>query len=310
MSGVDERGPLAPQESLGEPAGRRTFELPAGVLRRDGQACRRVHVRALTGADEECLFERGDDAGSPSARVSAFLARAIDAIDGYDGPIDVHLVAGMQVGDRDYLLLRLRQVEHGDAVHQVMRCPACRQKVDVDFAISELPVRRLTSPAPAFSIELGGMPAQVRLPTGADQQAVEAIALRNPSAANTLLFSRVVLQLDGRTPTEAEARTWPPALRAELAAWLEARAPGPDLFLDLACPHCNSDMSYTFDLPAFFFAEQLSGLERLMEEIHILALHYHWSEAAILAMPAPKRQRYLALLARYVAQGASAELQP
>ena len=42
-----------------------------------------------------------------------------------------------------------------------------------------------------------------------------------------------------------------------------------------------------------------------MEEIHVLALHYHWSEAAILALPAPRRQRYLALLARHVAQGTS-----
>jgi hypothetical protein len=49
----------------------------------------------------------------------------------------------------------------------------------------------------------------------------------------------------------------------------------------------------------------LSELDRLMEEIHVLALHYHWSEAAILALPAPKRQRYLALLARHVAQSTS-----
>jgi hypothetical protein len=39
-----------------------------------------------------------------------------------------------------------------------------------------------------------------------------------------------------------------------------------------------------------------------MEEIHLLALHYHWSEAAILALPASKRQRYLALLARHLSQ--------
>jgi hypothetical protein len=30
----------------------------------------------------------------------------------------------------------------------------------------------------------------------------------------------------------------------------------------------------------------------------VLALHYHWSEQDILALPAGKRRRYLALLAR------------
>jgi hypothetical protein len=233
-------------ESLAE----RNLLLPAGVLRDDGQVCRRVHLRALTGADEEALFERG--AGSGSARVTAFLSRAIDGIEGFEAPIDEALVSSMQLGDRDYLLLRLRQIELGDAVHQVTRCRECGQKVDVDFAISELPVRRLTAPEATHHITLGGRPAVVRLPTGADQQAIEALALRNPAAANTLLFSRIVLQVDGCAPTEDDIRAWSPALRAELAAWLDAHAPGPDLFLDLTCPHCKADMSYAFDLSAFF----------------------------------------------------------
>lgn len=37
-----------------------------------------------------------------------------------------------------------------------------------------------------------------------------------------------------------------------------------------------------------------------MEEVHVLALHYHWSEAEILSLPSSKRARYLALLARHV----------
>ena len=187
-----------------------------------------------------------------SARVSAFLARAVAAIDGLDLPIDEALTAGMQLGDRDYLLLRLRQIELGDAIHQVMRCPGCAQRVDVDFAISELPVRRLDALTPAHRITLASKPALVRLPTGADQQAIESLAAANPSAANTLLFSRVVLEFDGRAPSIEDVRGWPPALRAELVAWLDAQAPGPDLFLDLACPHCKSDMSYAFDLQGFF----------------------------------------------------------
>lgn len=241
MLPADEGG----EESLAE----RSLLLPGGVFNRAGRLCREVRVRALTGADEEVLFERG---AAGSARVSGFLARAIEAIDGLDAPIDEALLGEMLLGDRDYLLLRLRQIELGDAMHQVMRCPACAQKVDVDFAISELPVRRLAVPRPAYRIVLAGTPALVRLPTGADQQAVEALALANPSAANTLLFSRVVLEFDDRARSPDEVRDWPPALRAELAVWLDAHAPGPDLFLDLACPHCKSDMSYAFDLHSFF----------------------------------------------------------
>jgi hypothetical protein len=43
----------------------------------------------------------------------------------------------------------------------------------------------------------------------------------------------------------------------------------------------------------------------LYEEVHVLAMHYHWSESEILALTRSKRQRYLALLARqHAAQGA------
>ena len=236
-----------------EAAASRWLELPGGVAGRGGAVGRRVRVRALTGADEEILFDRGR---SGSALVTAFLSRVVERVDGVDEPVDEALVAGMYLGDRDYLLLRLRQMELGDAVHEVTRCGSCGNRVDVDFAISELPVRRLDAPGPAYRVSLtadGGRELLVRLPTGADQEAIEDLALRNPAAANTRLFSRLVLEVDGRGPvTEEDARRWSPALRAELASWLDAHAPGPSLYLDLACPQCRADMSYVFDLHGFF----------------------------------------------------------
>jgi hypothetical protein len=42
----------------------------------------------------------------------------------------------------------------------------------------------------------------------------------------------------------------------------------------------------------------MSGIDRLFEEVHVLALQYHWPERDILALPRGKRRRYLALLAR------------
>jgi hypothetical protein len=40
----------------------------------------------------------------------------------------------------------------------------------------------------------------------------------------------------------------------------------------------------------------------------VLALHYHWSETDILALPAGKRRRYLGLLARHVERNSEGEL--
>jgi hypothetical protein len=168
-------------------------------------------------------------------------------------PIDEAFADSLQLGDRDYLLLRLRQMDLGDAVHQVVRCPSCGSKVDVDLLISELPVRRLDDPSASYQVALGGRLLRLRLPHGEDQAAIEDLAVANPAAANTRLFARLVQDVDGQgAPTEDQVRAWPVALRAELGAWLATHLPGPDLFLDLACPHCKAEMRYAFDLNAFF----------------------------------------------------------
>ncbi len=230
----------------------RRLVLPAGVFDAAGRAHRCVRVRELTGADEEALFDRSSTSTN-ARRVSEFLARAIESVEGLDEPVDAAFADRMQIGDRDYLLLRLRQMELGDAVHQVVRCPACARRVDVDLSISELPVRRLPEPTATHRVRLAGAELLLRLPTGADQAAVAELALGNPAAANTRLFARLVLDVDGHgPPDEAAVRAWPIALRARLAAWLEANTPGPDLFLELDCPNCQADMSYAFDLDAFF----------------------------------------------------------
>lgn len=235
----------------GESLAQRRLMLPAGVFDAAGRVHRCVRVRELTGADEEVLFDRAQ-AGN-AHRVSAFLARAIESVEGLDAHVDAGFAANLQLGDRDYLLLRLRQMDLGDAIHQIMRCPACLEKVDVDLLVSELPVRRLAQPQPAYRVQLAENELLLRLPTGADQAAIETLALANPAAANTRLFARLVLDINGQGPPDEEAvRAWPLALRLQLAAWLEAHAPGPDLFLDLSCPHCRTDMSYAFDLDAFF----------------------------------------------------------
>lgn len=227
-----------------------TFDLPGGLINAAGDVCRHVRLRELTGADEEVLFARQV---SGSARVTQFLTRAIDAVEGWGAPVTDAQVAAMHLGDRDYLLLRLRQQSLGDAVHQVMRCPACSARVDVDFNISELPVRRLSDAQAQWRVTFNDITLTLRLPTGADLQAIEDLALTNPAAANTRLFARLTQAVNnGPAPTEDEVRAWPLPLRAALSQWISEHAPGPDLFLDLTCPECAGDMSYTFDLAAFF----------------------------------------------------------
>lgn len=246
-----------PAQSMGAAAADgdpRLLTLPTGLSGPEGRWLRTLRVRELTGADEEALCERSGVGGA--ARVDLLLARLIEAVPGWEGPIDETLVARLPLGDRDFVLLRLRQLDLGDAVHQVARCPRCAGKVDVDLLISELPLR-LPDPVSGDdgtrTLQLADACLRLRWATGADQRAVESLAADNPAAANTRLFARLVLDVDGQgAPCEDEVRAWPMARRLALAGWLQTHLPGPDLYLDLACPHCRADMSYAFDLHGFF----------------------------------------------------------
>jgi hypothetical protein len=229
---------------LGPPPAQRVVPLASGPVR----------LREMTGADEELLFEV--DADSGAARVTALLQRLCEPLHPTQAP---DWAAQLPLGERDLLLLRLRQLDLGDAVHQVARCPQCAGKVDVDFALSELPFKLAMAQAEdgLHAVQIGDHTLHLRAPNGADQQAIEALARHNAAAANTRLFSRLVQRVEGpqgvdATPDEAAVRAWPLARRQALALWLQSNLPGPDLFLDLACPHCQADMSYVFDLHSFF----------------------------------------------------------
>ena len=48
----------------------------------------------------------------------------------------------------------------------------------------------------------------------------------------------------------------------------------------------------------------MTGMARLYEEVHIIAMRYHWSEADILRLSKRKRLIYLGIIARQFAAGA------
>jgi len=235
--------------------------LPGGILDNQNRCFQTVLVRQLTGKDEELLADRRYH--NAARQVTDFLAQVLVEVPGLNKPVSKELVAEMLIGDRDYLLLRLRQMAMGDQVEQVMRCPSvnCAEKADVEFQISELQVRRLEAIDPQYEFELSE-PARkddpksqtvvLRLPSGQDQEAILDSKDLNPAVANTRLFARIVKKLGRRGLDEAEARGLPLKARHEITAFLRKISPGPDLEIDIQCPHCGHDMSFPFDLYGFF----------------------------------------------------------
>jgi len=281
--------------------------LPGGIWLDRAQPVREIPLRAVGGRDEAFLLDVA--ALGPMERVNALLARCL-ATDP-DGPPAADLVSGLTVGDREALLLHLRRLTLGDRLDCVITCPApeCREPMELSLTVSEL----LVAPDPeprrehVVRLETGGeqLDVRFRLPTTADLAAVVDVSHADPELGASVLLERCVIDA-GRGGRSFPVSSLDARDRAAVAGAMAERDPQAVLELDLVCPTCGRDVSLLFDAGEFLLQELDVRATRLIEDVHALALHYHWSERDILALPAERRERYLELLATSLRERAAA----
>src|SRR5215468_8141694 len=109
--------------------------LPAG-LSVNGQWCRNVWLKALTGYDEEFLLQEGKSLPA-AARVTQLLTRCVCRLGSLE-PVGADTVRRLNVGDREALLLHLRRLALGERASCLLSCPSCAKKMDLDLQIDEL----------------------------------------------------------------------------------------------------------------------------------------------------------------------------
>ncbi len=290
---------------------RRVCVLPGGYLDENGVLHREAELAPLTGHEEELLAETGGAVSTPEL-VTAILSRCVRRI-GSIQPVDARVARGLLVADRQYLLLRLRAATFGDRVEGTLACPwpQCGSKVDVDFSLDDVPVKRREALEPAYRVELSRdddaegdgeheppRAATFRLPRGSDQEALAAVLAENPARALTALLERCIVGTEGGPEDVGEwVEGLTPRARREIEEAMLAASPHLDLEMELVCPECGRAFTAPFDLPDFFFGELRTSRDLLYRQVHYLAYHYHWSEREILGMTRDKRLSYIEILA-------------
>ena len=79
--------------------------------------------------------------------------------------------------------------------------------------------------------------------------------------------------------------------------------PQAEILLDLVCPACDAAFRTLLDIGDYFYRELQGRAGYLYQDVHLLALHYHWSEREILALSRRKRRLYLDLIGASVQEG-------
>jgi hypothetical protein len=277
--------------------------LPGGYVAEDGVIHREAELSPLTGREEDMLGSVPPDTCAASV-VTALLSQSLKRI-GSLAPVSRSLVSNLLTGDRDYLMLRLREMTFGPKVEAIWRCANldCRRQMDVAFSLADLTVESKIVTTRFFTHRILSdrgeeeLTVEFRLPTGADQEALAPVVRSDESRAISQLLVRCVRRVGACGESEeALFHNLPAAVRDEIVAEIEGRAPQVVIELDMTCPECRTSFSSEVDFTAFFLAELKTNLRVLEREVHFLAWHYHWSEHEILSLMRRKRQRYVTLL--------------
>jgi hypothetical protein len=73
---------------------------------------------------------------------------------------------------------------------------------------------------------------------------------------------------------------------------MEALAPPLSHTVQGQCPECGSVLDLYFDAQQFCLQELRGQALFIYDDVHLLAMEYHWSEADILALPRNRRAQY------------------
>jgi hypothetical protein len=283
--------------------------LPGGYADDFGVIHLEAEVMPLTGQEEELLSDAGK--AVTAVLVTQILSRCVARIGGIV-PVTDKIARSLLVGDRQYLLLKLREATFGDIVQSTVNCPwsECRQKVDIDFSLENVPIKTSTDKGPIYTAELSPEAAYVdeqgdqhrkvrfRLPNGGDQEALSSLIVTNEALAQTKLLERCIKKVGpfDVSGTDIISHLSPNA-RMEIEKWMDTVAPKVELTFDADCPECQRQFSLPFALQDFFVGELSISQELLYREVHYLASHYHWSEREIMQMTRNKRRKYIEVLA-------------
>lgn len=202
-------------------------------------------------------------------------------------------LARLRVGQRDALLLAVREQTFPEPLHCYTECPRCSTSQQFDLNPAELHLESDTG-RDQDKLDLdGGVEVCFRLPNSEDLAA--AVRFGSPARAGAALFDRCLLWAS----REGQAVDWkelPPEALTKVSEHMEECDPVAVIRLDLSCCECRHRWEAILDIAGFFWEEIAVQAKRLLREVHILAWAYGWREAEVLALPASRRQAYIEMV--------------
>lgn len=211
----------------------------------------------------------------------------------------IESLARLSIGERDSLLLNLRELTFGRLVTSVVVCSNCEERLELEFSAEEIRVRNETKHVEASSIYLNGYEISFRLPNSLDLLDLSTDDDLNSDdcllSSRRKLLERTILKISSRDE-EIPMENLTNNMEGAIVKKMSELDPQADIHIAVSCPSCGHEWQSIFDIVSFFWSEINNWAWRTLREVHALASAYGWSEAEILAMRETRRQLYLEML--------------
>lgn len=202
-------------------------------------------------------------------------------------------LANLRIGERDGLLLSLREQIFGSQLVSQAICPSCGDRLELTFSVSDIRIVPETEPKSVLVTTIDEYEVQYRLPNSLDLGAVtdrSDLARMRQQLLDRCLISAHFKDEDFEISKLSED------ILSKVLAEMAQSDPQANIQLALSCPVCNHQWQEIFDVVSFFWIEIHAWARRLLGDVHILASTYGWREVDILAMSSQRRQLYLEMI--------------
>ncbi len=192
-------------------------------------------------------------------------------------------LAQLPLGAVNAALLRMRAALFGPSIEVQLDCEHCGEALELHLTTDQLLAQDPAHEA-LVTIDVDGYP--FRLPDSRDLAAIAPL-LDSEHAAMQLL-ERCCLRQDVDAAALGD-------VQLEVEGALEQADPLADVQLDVACHACGARNGAGLDVGALLWNDIQRHARALLEQVHILARNYGWTEGDVLALSAQRRAAYLDL---------------
>jgi len=191
-------------------------------------------------------------------------------------------LADLPLSRRNAALMALYETSFGAHLSGWVDCPACGERMEFTADAAHFPRRTEIELEP---IEVDGL--RFHRPTS--RHLARLMDAADPEAAARQLLLACA-ESPQSLPRDEDALA---AMLVKVERTMEDADPWADITVAVRCPVCGNEEAAALDIASLLWEEVASRAQRLLDDVHVLAQAYGWSEPEVLALGDARRAAYL-----------------